>query len=175
MLVRDKQTFLNCAGVCHQGLAKLHYHLNTNYYRLCREWQYKDIEPRIFAEELLDPIDDQLRDYKFHIMNDKLSHIDVISDRLTSQAEIALDANWNKLPFDYLKQAKQIPPRPDNLEDMIEAALKLARGLDYVRVDLYTMGNRIFAGELTLTPAGGTDRFNPPEWDEILGRLWVKS
>lgn len=37
---------------------------------------------------------------------------------------------------------------------MIECAKKLASGIDMVRVDLYSNGNKIWFGEMTLTPDG---------------------
>ena len=53
MIVSNKDTFLQDTSLFESAMAKLTEHLHTNYYDLYREWHYKDIEPRIFAEELL--------------------------------------------------------------------------------------------------------------------------
>ena len=47
-------------------------------------------------------------------------------------------------------------------------------GFDFVRVDLYALGDRIVVGELTHYPAGGNKSFDPPEWDARLGALWPR-
>ena len=49
-----------------------------------------------------------------------------------------------------------------------------ATGFDFVRVDLYALGDRIVVGELTHYPDGGNKSFDPPEWDARLGALWPR-
>jgi len=55
---------------------------------------------------------------------------------------------------------------------MLKTAETLGADLDFVRVDLYDVGNRIYFGEMTSTPGGGFARFDPQAMDEHLGRLW---
>jgi hypothetical protein len=40
-----------------------------------------------------------------------------------------------------------------------------------VRVDLYVVDSHIYFGELTFTPGGGNEPFNPVESDYMLGKL----
>lgn len=53
VLVPDKEAFLRDKSAFQNAMQKLESHLATNYYKLYREWHYNDIEPRVFAEELL--------------------------------------------------------------------------------------------------------------------------
>ena len=53
VIVPDKEAFLGDSKVFGEAMTKLTKHLNTNFYTLFREYHYKDIEPRVFAEELL--------------------------------------------------------------------------------------------------------------------------
>jgi hypothetical protein len=55
---------------------------------------------------------------------------------------------------------------------MRAVAEQLAAGFDFVRVDLYALGQRMVVGELTHYPTGGNKSFDPPEWDARLGALW---
>ena len=55
--------------------------------------------------------------------------------------------------YDKLGRAKPIP-RPKNLEEMIGIASRLSKDIDFVRIDLYSNGSRVWFGEITLTPAG---------------------
>ncbi|MDY5822592.1 MAG: ATP-grasp fold amidoligase family protein, partial [Helicobacter sp.] len=173
VLVKDKDTFLKDSKSFNEAMTKLTTHLNTNFYTLYREWHYKDIEPRIFAEEMLgDTQKHSLIDYKIHTMQNIISHIEVITDRHTGQKEIAMDTKWHKVPFDYEKKSLQIPQKPIMLDKMLDMSLLLAQAFQYVRVDLYCVEMNIYVGELTFTPAGGTDKFTPQEWDKKLGDLW---
>ena len=53
VLVPDKQEFLRDQARFEAARRKIQQHLATNFYTLFREWHYKDIEPRVFIEELL--------------------------------------------------------------------------------------------------------------------------
>ena len=50
VIVPDKEAFLRDSKKFSEAMEKLTKHLNTNFYTLYREYHYKDIEPRIFAE-----------------------------------------------------------------------------------------------------------------------------
>ena len=62
--------------------------------------------------------------------------------------------------------------RPDSYEQMREIAEQLAGGESFMRVDLYDIGGPVL-GEITLHPRAGLAKFEPSEWDEKLGALWV--
>ena len=53
VLVPNKQEFLRDQARFEAARSKIQQHLATNFYTLFREWHYKDIEPRVFIEELL--------------------------------------------------------------------------------------------------------------------------
>jgi hypothetical protein len=55
---------------------------------------------------------------------------------------------------------------------MIQIAERLADQIDFVRVDLYNIGERVVFGEMTIYPSGGWAGFDPPRFDEYLGALW---
>lgn len=63
--------------------------------------------------------------------------------------------DWQPL-MSYWKNLKysHVINKPDNLNKMIDIAEKLAEDIDLVRVDLYSNGDKIWFGEMTLTPSG---------------------
>ncbi|WP_194146735.1 ATP-grasp fold amidoligase family protein [Helicobacter bilis] len=179
VLVKDKESFLKDSKSFNEAMTKLTTHLNTNFYTLYREWHYKDIEPRIFAEEMLDcgKNGDDKRweaplDYKIHIMHDKMGYIEVAADSVRHHKELIVDTQYNEMPFDLGNRLDFLPEKPKDFDIMLDMARKLAYFTDYVRVDLYYVNNKIYVGELTFTNAGGADTFNPNEWDKKLGELW---
>ena len=194
VLVPDKDAFLADSKTFKQAMKKLNKHLNTNYYTMYREWHYKDIEPRVFAEELLGVesstqtnLDSQkfenggfhkeligLKDYRFHCFNSHTEFIQVADHTHTHNNFFT--TRWQELAITYLnKPSKETISKPHNLAIMLSIATKLAHSLCsyiYVRIDLYCTFNQVYVGELTFTPNGGTGRFTPQEWDKKFGELW---
>ena len=176
VLVKDKVAFLKDSKSFSEAMTKLTQHLNTNFYTLYREWHYKDIEPRIFVEEMLLETNANGEakvpsDYKIHCFG-KTKYIQVDTDRFVEHTRSIFDENWNVMPIKYLYQPPNIiPNKPEHLNIMLEIARMLIMS-PYLRVDLYSIQGRIVVGELTFTPEGGTGRFTPQEWDKKLGDMW---
>ncbi len=148
--------------------------LNINYYYTSLEWQYKNIKPKIVIEKLMLDNGRVPTDYKIHCFDGKAKYIQAINGRDSKiTKESSYDTRWKKqkFTFTYKKHNKALK-KPKNLKEMIKIAEKLSTGFDYVRVDLYSIKNKIFFGEFTFTPDSGFLKINPPEWDYRLGKLW---
>lgn len=169
ILVTDKKT-LNIEKA-KQNMEKW---LNTNYAFYFLELQYKNIPPKIIAEEFISNCNNNLYDYKIYCFNGHPEYIHFIGNRVTPPIqEIFLDKNWNPQPFHYAFQKyKTLPPKPACLNELLFIAERLATGFSYVRIDLYVLNdNSIRFGEMTFTPAGGMCPWTPPEWNLKLGNL----
>ena len=180
VLVKDKSTFLKDSKTFNEAMTKLTNHLNTNFYTLYREWHYKDIEPRIFAEEMLVETNANGEakvpsDYKIHCFG-KTQYIQVDADRFVEHTRSIFDENWNVMPFSLCYPQSTTPPsKPLNLMTMLTIATRLSMPFAMLRVDLYNIQGKIIVGELTFTHGGGTEKFTPNEWDKKLGDLWKLS
>ncbi len=156
-------------------LLKLQRWIRFSYYSSHREWAYKHITPRILVEELLQDGNGRLPDdYKFHVFHGKVRVVQVHYDRFGEQRINLFDEHYRLLNVRY-----QGPPAidktrpPKHLGAMIEVAERLAAGFTYARIDLYEHLDRIYFGEITHYPAAGIGVFDPPEFDRILGDLWL--
>ena len=180
VLVKDKESFLKDSKSFNEAMTKLTTHLNTNFYTLYREWHYRDIEPRIFAEEMLleTNADGEAKvpsDYKIHCFG-KTQYIQVDTDRFVEHTRSVFDENWNVMPFSLCYPQSTTPPsKPLNLMTMLMIATRLSMPFAMLRVDLYNIQGKIIVGELTFTHGGGTEKFTPNEWDRKLGDLWKLS
>lgn len=138
------------------------------------EWAYRDIERRLMVEEFLEGDAHSARDFKFHVMHGRVSwfHVNVTIDPVTYMTCFRRDGSV--IPVRYVCEPA-VPPveLPANIDDMIAIAEALGADTDIVRVDLYDVDGRIVFGELTNYPAGGRARFDPPEYDRILGADWT--
>lgn len=143
--------------------------LSLDFYKMGREKHYRPIKPRIFFEQLLlDESDNVPPDYKLQCFGAKsgrlVIYILVISDRFGADTRGDLyDVNWNHLDvvIGEYKPSENPPPRPDNLDAIVDAGIKLSADFDYVRVDLYSPNNQVYFGELTFTPGAGVLPFMP--------------
>ncbi|MCL2097290.1 MAG: hypothetical protein FWH23_00830 [Bacteroidales bacterium] len=128
-----------------------------------KEPHYDRIEKCIIAEELIqDGLGNLPVDYKFQCINGKIHHILVCTDRDKSTRLHMYGLNWirkNNLVKKKNEKYDDAIPRPKNLDKMIEYAAILAQGFEYVRVDLYDTGDKVYFGELTFTPHSGLLRY----------------
>lgn len=153
---------------------KLNYWLGQNYYWIWREWNYKNISPKILVEELLlDENNNIPTDYKIYYFNGLPKIILVRINENSQYKAIYYDMEWQRLPFQkgYSIYVKSFP-KPKNYDEIIEVTKKLAQDFPFIRVDVYSFDNKIYVGELTFFPGAGFSKFHPPEWDEILGRFF---
>lgn len=153
-------------------------HLQCNYYFNCREWPYKNLRPRVFAEEYLTDAEmDDLRDYKFFCFNGVPKLMFVASQRHCKDQVTKFDfydMQFNHLPIinGYPNSSDKLE-RPVNFERMKEFAAILSKGIPHLRVDFYECNGKLYFGELTFSHWGGFVRFEPSEWDERIGDLLV--
>ena len=156
---------------------KIEASLRTNFYHHSREWQYKDIPPRIIAEPYMQDGDSrELKDYKFYCFDGEPAFL-YVSEGLENHqtAHISfLNLDWTRAPFlrsDYAG-FETLPPKPDRFDEMVAMARRLSEGFRFVRVDLYEINGTVYFGELTFTPTGGFVPFIPDEADLEIGKLF---
>lgn len=144
--------------------------LSRNYYNFSKEWQYKDIKPRIIVEKLLLGDDGNVpSDYKFHCLNGEVAFIQVDLDRYSEHRRNLYDPDWNFIDCELLyKNGRQVE-RPRMLEEMKALAETVAQDFRLVRVDFYALGEDIYFGEVTFHPGSGFEPFRPREWDRRFG------
>lgn len=147
--------------------------LKHNFYYIGREWPYKNVKPRIIAEQYIcDDQSDDLIDYKFMCFNGKVKSIFTCTDRhLENGLKVTFfDREWKKMRFErrYPFDNKKIKA-PKNLSKMIELAEVLSSNIPFVRVDFYEINEKIYFGELTFYPGCGFEKFKPEKWDRIFG------
>ncbi len=146
--------------------------LHTNYFKQYREWPYKNVKPRVFAEKYIeDCTGSQLRDYKVFCFNGIPYCIQVDFDRFTDHKKNLYDVNWSLLDFsfNYPAHPEIKIEKPQLLNKMLDIANKLSHGEPYVRIDFYIANDALYVGEITFFPASGFGKFIPEEYDKILG------
>lgn len=140
-----------------------------------REWAYKDVRPRILAEEYIPELGkaDSI-EYKITCFNGKVEFITVCKGIAHNDFSLRFndhyDREWNRLPFyvNYKSCGEDIP-KPAYLDELIKYAEMLAKDIPQVRVDGYYIDGKFLFGEMTFYTWNGFMKFVPEEWDTILG------
>ncbi len=156
-------------------ISRLSVWLKSNYYWGGREYQYYHIKPRVMIEEYLRNQDGSgPLDYRFWCFGGIPEVIQV--DNHAHDINPFFDTQWNQLDLYYREGASRPAiAKPMNFEQMMFIASQLSAGFDFVRVDLYNIDGKIYFGELTFTPTGGTLKLRPESWDLKLGEKWEMS
>jgi hypothetical protein len=148
--------------------------LSMNYFDQSLELVYKNIKPRIIIEELLDNGHGEVPyDYKLYVFGGKVRFIQVDVSRFGLHRRKIYDPDWNVIPVQLTVETYDGRlEKPRLLKQMIRFAEQLSGGIDFVRVDLYEVGDRVYFGEMTPTSGNGFNRFNPESYDELFGSFW---
>lgn len=164
VICKDKSTFdLRSAQTFLQSC------MNRNFYWEGREWAYKRIVPRLFAEKYIqDDKYDDLLTYKFLCFNGepRYCYITVKNDDIW---ENWYDIDFNRIDVRHSFRNGAEITKPDKYDEMVEIARTLSQGIPHVRIDLYLSGEKIYFSEYTFYDWGGYRQFQPASFDKVLG------
>ncbi len=139
----------------------------------CGEVHYDYSPPRILIEELLLDDGELPWDFNFYCYHgsggfDCCVHV--------TPADRTLDGHFLKngtlvdgnLPPEAIEHHLESPC----FGRMVEIARELSKGIDFVRVDLYNVRERIYFGEMTFTTSAGFKVYHYPALNELRNRMW---
>ena len=176
IICRDKGTFDR-----EKAIAMLNKSMKQDIYGFSKEWPYKNVPRRVLAEQYLEPHPDakDLPDYKWYCFNGEPKYCQVIQNRSTEETIDFFDTEWNHqdfigvLPYNgsNYANARVCPSRPSDLDTQIGIAKTIAKDYPFSRIDLYSLSDKTFFGEVTFYPASGFGSFKPAECDMMLGQM----
>jgi len=164
-ICRDKKTFNR-----QEAVKMLRKSLKRNHYWVAREWPYKNIKPRILAEELLE----EKTEYQIFCFNGE-PKVFYVADTVDGKfRESLLDMDYKSIEELSLGYEKLpvIPEKPTCFEQMKEYCRVLSKGCPQLRVDFYVSGEKLYVGELTFFNDAGFAPVRPEEWNKRMGS-WI--
>lgn len=151
--------------------------LKENYFWDYREWPYKNVKPRILAEEYMEDRETgDLRDYKFFAFDGIPRALYVATERQNAETETRFDffdMDFQHLDLRNSHPNADVPPKkPENFEEMKYLAGVLSQNIPQLRIDFYEVNGKVYFGELTFSHMGGLQPFKPEQWDKTFGD-WI--
>ena len=150
--------------------------LKKNYYYKSREWNYKNIIPRIIVEPFLDM--SNFTDYKFFYIDGKVEYFAVVKEINDSEGMQNKNSKFN-LYYPNLKpfnaDVKRENFNDENfvftpfIKEMIEVAEDLAEPFKFCRIDFLANDEKYLFGEMTFYPTGGNMILRPFEYEYYYG------
>lgn len=132
------------------------------------EWLYREIPRGLLVEPFVGEHGTLPIDYKFFVFGGRVEAVQVHLSREERHRWMLFDRDWH--PHD---AAGRGVPAPRSLAVMIAGAEEMARGFDFVRVDLYEIAGVPKFGEMTFYPGSGLLPLEPVELDSRFGALWL--
>ncbi len=155
---------------------KLKKRLKRNTYWATREWPYRLVTPRIIAEKyMVDESGYELKDYKVLCFNGIPKLIELHSGRFTkNHTQDFYDTEWNLTNIKQIGHNVSLKPlsKPKQLDRIIELSSVLSKDIPHVRVDWYSIGEKIYFGELTLFDSAGFELFEDSNIERMIGD-WI--
>lgn len=153
--------------------------ISTKYGLFSGERHYLSIKPCIIAEELLDNNElgftTSLVDYKIWCFGGKPYSVWACYSRTKNETFVNVyDLDWNCHPEysvfnSHYKDGQCRVPKPQCLQEMLNAASILSEGFPELRVDFYEVKGKLYFGELTFTSNGGYMDFYTKDYLKELG------
>ena len=150
---------------------KIEKSLKRNYFNSSREWQYKNIPPRIIVEPFIGIDGKAPEDYKFITFNGALDSVMVCKGRDVGHPWFYFyNKDWKRLIYQHPELEKEDDvEKPENFDVMLWIVEQLARGYVHMRVDLYNVNGKVYFGELTFFNQSGFDTDITYETDLLWG------
>jgi len=141
------------------------------------EWAYQGVEARVLVERYLKNQDGSTpTNFLFYTFAGEPKYV-IIFNVFTGFRAI-VDTKWEYIEIETktwsLAKREEIPAKPNNFDELVAVASKLSGGVDFVRVDLYDVNEKIIFGEMTNYPGGGRSPIYSPEFDARSSSYWTK-
>ncbi len=153
--------------------------LSTDFSKVCDEWHYGLIPPKLLVERKITQQNESLRDYKFHRFMQKNGNfkqvLQVVAERSEQGYETVffdvdkLDAILHS-PFGYELTLSQLEKH--SIRQILALNEHLCPDYSYVRLDWYITQKKVYFGEITFTPGAGRSQSFAGQFGIEMGKLW---
>lgn len=147
--------------------------LKRDFYKYRREWPYKNIDRKIFAEEFMENADGtEIVDYKFYCYGGKPRYFMYsVGEANHHVRNCKFDMDCNNIDHLFKKKRALSDDEmklPENFAEMKAIVEKLCVGYPHIRIDLYNIDGKIYFGEMTFYSGAGFINIDNEEFSNKL-------
>ena len=149
--------------------------MRVDFGRIHGEWGYRNVDRRIFVEEMLFDEGVPVRtEYKFHVCGGRTAYIVVKLETEEGGTEfLVLDRDGRAFSVPDTGVGEPVHfELPTNFSRMRTVAERLGGEFDFIRVDLYDLGDSVYFSELTVYPGSGRGRVGNADLMRRRNDLW---
>lgn len=175
LIVKDKSRY-DLTSV--RRLADSWLELRHNNYYFAVERSYRDIPPKLIAEQYIENSKGDLPDLKVMCFDGKPAYAFIVESRVKHVHPITFfDLDFK--PQSLIQSQSDSPifdlkfdtPKPQGFEEMLRIAAEVSKPFPHARVDFLLTDTDFYLGEVTFYPYGGNIVLND-DWDLRLGALF---
>jgi hypothetical protein len=152
---------------------KLRIALKNDYWKENAEVQYSNVKKCIVSEKYLEDSNGSLLDYKFYCFNGEPRLLYCTAPHIEGELLQMdyFDINFNRLNITRkgTTHLKCSITKPEKWEEMLTIARELSAPFPFVRIDLFSVNNKIYLSEFTFIPTGGLAKYEEEGIDLWLG------
>lgn len=154
-----------------QAIKSLSKSMKRNMFWAAREWPYKNIKPKVFAEQLIT----DLREFQVFCFGGEPKIIYFLEKDENGQLrEDFFDMDFNPVDMsDGYPRASKTPEKPADFDRIKEIAGLLSSDCPELRVDFMFSGKKLYVGELTFFNVAGFAPIKPDDWNLKMGG-WIE-
>ncbi len=149
--------------------------LSYDYFERALEWAYRGIPRRILAEPFLCSSNgDAAPEAQIYVFSGKAALINALEGtKLTPERKSCwFDVTGRRVAIKKTGPTTMVELSDKDRQKMVEVAERVSHDFSSLRVDFFITSSGLKIGELTPFTLGGTAKWDPPEMDELLGKLW---
>ncbi len=139
---------------------------------LLGEWAYSQARPCFLVEEMIGGGPVPPLGYKFFVFGGQPYVLYESSEWWQEHTVRFYTPSWEPLPYFCGYPLGAVSEAPRRLDEMLRVAALLGKPFDFMRIDLYNVGDAVYLGEFTPYPNGGVQPYLPLTWDRAMGALW---
>jgi hypothetical protein len=144
------------------------------------EWAYGRARSTLLAEQVLEADPHKLVEFKVHLFGGEVFYAEAVMGIKTGKSRSAIFAADGRRLSVTTSVVARDPSRglpadfalPDTFGAAMDAARQIARGLDYIRVDLAHVAGRLYGLEVTPYPTAGLLTNSDPAVLRRMGEAW---
>jgi hypothetical protein len=149
--------------------------LSYDYFDRSLEWGYRGIPRRVLAEPFLtSPHGGAAPEAMVYTFSGRAALIEVLvgTKHASDRRSCWFDATGRRVAIKWRGREIDFQLSATDRQEMIKVAEQVSNDFSSLRVDFFLTSEGMKIGELTPYSVSGLFKWDPPELDEMVGRLW---